>query len=322
MKIKINNKGIALVFVLWVLVILSVIVGQFCYSMRNEVKTAGFIKNESQAYYIANAGIVTGLEKFAKGEISGKQQEENNDLIWRINADITPKAFGNGMYKIKIGNESGKVNLNYADEPLLKILFTSIGVDKDESKVIVDSILDWRDRDTLHRLNGAENNYYQSLPQPYECRDNFFRYTDELLYVRGMTRKIYYGGLKDYISVSIISDRKKRFQRKHININAVPIELLKLLPGITVEAVENIISYRKEKDIVNQQELIKITGSVIDRSIRKYIDYQYNRFYSLDIEAWTQDKDFRQRIQVMVEKIPKKGREYKIVKWIDSVAEY
>ena len=61
--------------------------------------------------------------------------------------------------------------------------------------------MDWRDKDNLHRLNGAEDDYYLSLPQPYKCKNGDFTSIEELLLVRGVTPEIFYGGLKDMVAV-------------------------------------------------------------------------------------------------------------------------
>lgn len=306
---------------LWVLVILSVIAGQFCFSMKNEVESARLIKDEAQAYYIANAGIVEGLKKIIDDEITkgvkGKDiKEEDQNLTWRVNTVIEPQLFANGTYTINIGNESGKVNLNYASGELLRILFSSLKLDKDQCNIIADSILDWRDNDALHRLNGAENDYYKSLAEPYKCRDGFFRYKDELLLVRGITKELYYNkGLKDFISIVISPESAKG----RININAVPLELLKILPGMSSEAVADIVNFRKKKDITSLQNLSTVLGFPVPPELGKNIDYNYNKFYTFDVKGKTDNGFVNHRIRVLVKKNKSEDSGYKIVQWIDSV---
>lgn len=294
--------------------------------MRNEVKAAGLIKGESQAYYIAAAGIYAGLEKFFQDKTGNTPKEEGEDQIWRVGADITAQPFGNGSYKLRIENESGKVNLNYADRELLKMLFSSLGVEEAESETIVDSILDWRDTDSLYRLYGAENDYYQSLPKPYKCRDGFFRYVDEILLVRGITRELYDKGLKDFISVVMISDVKTKgrnsMNKGLLNINAVPEALLKILPGMTPEALEGLVDFRRTKDISSLQDLIGILGPEPATGLQKFIDYHPNRFYTFEAEGRTRHDETRQTIRVMVQEMPLTEKRFRIVQWIDSVSEY
>ena len=44
-----------------------------------------------------------------------------------------------------------------------------------------DAIIDWRDSDDLHRLHGAEDEYYMKLPEPYHAKNGPFDSVDELL---------------------------------------------------------------------------------------------------------------------------------------------
>ena len=65
------------------------------------------------------------------------------------------------------------------------------GADRD---TVIDSILDWRDSNRDHRLNGAEEDYYRGLDPPYSCKDGPFDVVEELLLVRGVTPELFAGG--------------------------------------------------------------------------------------------------------------------------------
>lgn len=56
-----------------------------------------------------------------------------------------------------------------------------------------DSILDWMDEDQVSRELGAESAYYQELDQPYDCRNGLPESLPELLFVKGVTREMFYG---------------------------------------------------------------------------------------------------------------------------------
>jgi general secretion pathway protein K len=70
---------------------------------------------------------------------------------------------------------------------------TNLGVEGEARDIIVDSILDWRDADDFYRIHGAENDYYQSLKEPYRCKNGNFDSIEELLLVRGITPALFYG---------------------------------------------------------------------------------------------------------------------------------
>jgi hypothetical protein len=55
------------------------------------------------------------------------------------------------------------------------------------------SIMDWIDADDNVERDGAENEYYLSLPEPYYCKNANFETVEELLMVREVYRDMLYG---------------------------------------------------------------------------------------------------------------------------------
>src|SRR5207247_1078297 len=58
---------------------------------------------------------------------------------------------------------------------------------------IANSILDWMDPDDEPRSNGAENDYYQTLPNPYRAKNGPLDTIEELLLVKGVTPQLLFG---------------------------------------------------------------------------------------------------------------------------------
>jgi general secretion pathway protein K len=112
----------------------------------------------------------------------------------------------NGYYTIGITNEAGKVDINTTSELILRNLLLNLGLDLDKADIIVDSVMDWKDPDDLHRLHGAEDDYYISLPNPYKTKNANFETLEELLLVKGMTPEILLDegkkGIIDFLTVN------------------------------------------------------------------------------------------------------------------------
>ncbi|MBT9438408.1 MAG: hypothetical protein GAS50_04355 [Desulfobacterales bacterium] len=70
-----NENGIALFLVLWVLTLLSVIVGEFCHAMRTEVNITRNFKEETQSYYIAMAGVNRSIAELIRNKIMPQKAE-------------------------------------------------------------------------------------------------------------------------------------------------------------------------------------------------------------------------------------------------------
>lgn len=314
-KVVHTDSGVALVFVLWVIVILGVVAGQFCYSMRQEVNSARYRKDAAEAYYIAYAGISAVLHAVGDPDLEIGKKE------FRVNIPSQPVVFAGGSYQLALGNESGKVNINYADRDLLKFLLDAFNLEEADRDVIIDSILDWRDKDALHRMNGAENDYYMSLASPYRCRDGLFRSVDELLRVRGVTEELYYRGLKDLVSVVIINSSKKDDNkgRGRININAASPEMLSLFLGMTPQAIEKFYAARMEKDIDGFSALVSGAGITVPAAVRKYIGFENNRYFTVESTGRTGEGLSPQIIRAMVRTIKTNEKGVTIVQWLDNV---
>lgn len=212
-----NNRGVALMMVLWIMVFLTVIVTEFAFSMRTEVNITRNFKEEVQSYYLARAGIALALAEILSPEVQGDYAKEDQ-LVFKLKGEATgylaegenvptlsPQrdniSLGAGTVSYRIMDEDGKINLNSLmagteqhREILHDLLYKGAGMQMGtERDIIVDSILDWMDKDDLHKLNGVEDDYYQGLDPGYDCKDGPFDTVDELLLVQGITKKILYG---------------------------------------------------------------------------------------------------------------------------------
>lgn len=209
--------------VLWILVLLTALATEFAFSMRTEVNTTRNYKEDVESYFLAKAGINLAFAEIFQdarfhsihneyGFIFGKPQaqkttpeqeiqeppDEANEDFSIINRTGIP--LGSGTVSYRITDENGKANINRVTrETLVKILGAS-GIEIGENRdVIADSILDWIDKDNDHKLNGAENDYYQNLSPPYSAKNDFFDSIDELLKVRGITEEILHGTPEDEV---------------------------------------------------------------------------------------------------------------------------
>ena len=327
-----GESGVALFMVLWVLILLSVIVGEFCHAMRTEVNITRNFKDETQAYYIAEAGLYRAVAELIRDEVltgrlkSAKSEEEDGEIRWRVNAAIPVMEYGQGRYRVEIGNESGKVNINKAGPKLLSMMLNGLNLEDDHREVIVDSIRDWRDKDYFHRVNGAEDDYYLSLPEPYECRDSDFESVEELLLVRGMTPEIFYGGLSEMVTVYQDEEiesveagvQGEGFDFDRININAASPRMLLALPRMTEDIVRDIMLYREEKDFKSLMDVRVFLGSDIYGAIRLYITIETLPFYAIRSVGEIGGTRTKRAVRCLVQigRDLKKG--YRMIQWMDG----
>lgn len=84
-----------------------------------------------------------------------------------------------GEVRIQIVDEASFINLNSADQEQLE----AIGLTPEQ----VDSILDWRSPELEPRPEGAKDEFYNDLVEPYNARLLDFTSVDELLLVKGIS---------------------------------------------------------------------------------------------------------------------------------------
>jgi len=261
---KNSQEGIALLLVLWVLTILMVIVLAFSFMARTETSATLSFKDGIEKRFLAEAGIERGvMELFYRTLNKGQTVILEGLEVWKIDGTPYTGQLGEGSYTVRIVDESGKINLNQLTDDnaiILRQLLSNMGVQDDNVNIIVDSILDWKDPNKgLHRLNGAGDEYYESLPNPYEPKHANFDTLEELLLVKGMTPDILYGtadkgGLIDFLAVNpgnATQPNAANAAPALINVNAAPKEVLLAVPGITPEIASAIIGFRDTKEIQN-----------------------------------------------------------------------
>jgi type II secretory pathway component PulK len=208
-----GERGLALVIVLLVLSLLLAIVGEFATAMRLEGTTTLNFRANVAAAHLAEAGYQRALVELAANPVAVHLDEQTGLLVLRRAAVDVVKpptrqdiALGPGRFSYRITDERARINPNDAGPDRLDGLLRELGVEKENRDVILDSVQDWRDPNEEHRLNGAESDYYLALRVPYKSKNAPLDSVEELLQVRGVTPRIFYGtpetpGLIEYLTV-------------------------------------------------------------------------------------------------------------------------
>ena len=190
-----DRNGVAIVVVLWVVLVLSLLISGFAFTMHVETQVASFARKELKAEMLARSGIevarmqlILDLKSPTRAGFNALNQAwATNELLY-VNHEL-----GDGIYNVTVTDEEAKIPINSATDLQLKRLLDLLGVDPSDGDVIADSILDWRESGDLHRLNGAKNDYYQSLSPPYSAKNAPMDRVEELLLVRGVMPELFHG---------------------------------------------------------------------------------------------------------------------------------
>jgi general secretion pathway protein K len=321
--------------VLWVVAVLSVIVLEFCFAMRTEFQITKNYKEELEAYAMAEGGVERAiLELVYKWDSRVWQLRKSSKLeetppekrVWVTDGRPYPLSYDRGVCEVRVMSEAGKVNINLVSEQMLRKILENLGVDSERKEIIADSIMDWRDPDDLYRVNGAENDYYQSLKEPYFCKNGPLSSIEEMLLIRGITPDLFFGkkgkgeeeakeqriGLKDIFSIySPI---------QQIDINSAPAAVLRTALGIPAEMARKIVQAREENAFEHQGDLLQKVPELnpLMGQIGLMITYKtVTPYYTIESRAWNQEGGSKRGIKVIVKIAPTEKKNYKIIQWLD-----
>jgi general secretion pathway protein K len=226
-----RQKGFALVLVLWILSLLTIMAGSFALTMRREASVIDGIKSNAQAMAVAESGI-------ALAEMMMLVPDETRR--WPADGSIYQIDYANARVRVRLLSETGKIDLNKADEALLQALISQAPVDEGLRTGLVNAILDWRDEDDLVRMDGAEKAEYQNAGLSYRPRNKAFQSIEELQLVLGMNERIY-NWLQDLITVYS--------GQSTVNLQLASLEVLQVMPDMDEAVKEEYLQARRERAI-------------------------------------------------------------------------
>ena len=177
------ERGAALVLVLWLVVLMSAMVGAFALSARVEAMQASVLRSSGQAQEIARAGLEYALSRVQSGDPQTRWRADGRRYRW---------SWDGTQVDLRIVDESGKVDLNQADTALLVSLLHVLGAEAGQDQRLAGAIIDWRDADDLAQpVGGAEDGDYAAAGLPYGAKDMLFESLGELRLVLGMPSELY-----------------------------------------------------------------------------------------------------------------------------------
>jgi general secretion pathway protein K len=225
-----RERGLAFVLVLWVVAMLTILLGSFSLIARTENIQARHMFDTTQARYAAEAGLNLAAYELRK-----------SDPMLRWVGDGRPYTFGFGeaQVEVRITDESGKIDLNgmaQGDPTTIINLFMAQGVPQDKAESLAAAIKDWVDPDDETSLNGAEVSEYKGAGLSYGPANAPFNTVSELQQVLGMNYELY---TKVEPALTIYSGQQTP------NAQYAPLEALESMKDMTPECAQQIIQQRQ-----------------------------------------------------------------------------
>jgi len=223
-----EQRGIALVLALWLTILLTVIASGFAFSMRSETIAARNAVSAARARNAADGAVERTLFELSRPRMTDTWVADGTRRTWTEN-DIE--------FDVTAIDETSKIDLNFANEALLRGLMTAVGgLDDQAAAHVVDAILDWRDPDDAKRPNGAEEDDYRAAGLKYGPSNAAFETVGELARVLGITPDLY----------RRVADSLTVYSRQPgINPITASRNVLLALPGVSSEIVDEYLEQRR-----------------------------------------------------------------------------
>jgi type II secretory pathway component PulK len=184
--------GSILILTTWIIFLVAGIVLILGRAMRVEIAAAAnqvaalqanAIERAAEAYALAL--VVTEKDAvFTLSDTTFAAVPVGEGYFWLLR----PNYGDNAVSIVGIVDESSKIDVNRASQSTMQKL---PGVTSD----IAAAVVDWRDSNTEPETNGAEDQYYLALPEPYRTKNGPFETVEELLLVKGVTPELLFGRL-------------------------------------------------------------------------------------------------------------------------------
>ncbi|HEX4871918.1 MAG TPA: type II secretion system protein GspK [Nevskiaceae bacterium] len=202
----------------------------------------------------------------AEGELADAREQL---LFHLVTQPLTPLGFGEGPARLRIDGRAyayGRVRLSLQDErglislvqpdlPVLRRWLLQQGIADEQIEPLIDQLADYQDRDSLHRLQGAEAEAYAEagLPPP---RNDWPLAADELRNIPAWRAQ-----------PRLVEDPDRWFSVVRdgwLNPNTAPAAILLAMPGASPEGVRRLLDWREQQPLASAAQVLQLSGIVVD----------------------------------------------------------
>lgn len=266
-----SARGIALVQVLIIAIILSVFGLFISQSLKSQSHLAFSIQDSFDGVLqIENTKaqlIYTLLTERKNGRGS-----PTNSMAKKWNFFGKPFEVEQGV-KVTLQDLRSLISLNITNYTLASNVLASLGVNSDKRQEFLASLADWKDKDDLSRLNGAETSFYNSKGGAGP-RNGYLQSLSEVLYVKeadALTLEQW----EKYFSVQFVSDFNP--------LNAPELILKSLIRDESI--VEELLKLRNAGQL-NSLKFYQLTG--IDED--EFLSFTTGSAFRVNIEIEQDNK--------------------------------
>ncbi|HEX2952398.1 MAG TPA: hypothetical protein VHR47_00255 [Bacillota bacterium] len=185
-----NQRGSAVLIVLWVILIVSIIAMGIGYQLELDAAMTQEFKEEAQARESARS-----LFWWAVFQLQNDVDDVDTRDEFQFKVDDWRAEIGDIPGTLEIKDEGSRMNLNMASQSLLKEFFERL-----DCKDVIDPLIDWRDPDDQSLDGGTELSHYAEVNPDIKIRNGFLPVVQEFRKILG--GKDAWEKLKDRVTVA------------------------------------------------------------------------------------------------------------------------
>ncbi|HXT15693.1 MAG TPA: type II secretion system protein GspK [Gemmatimonadaceae bacterium] len=242
-----NRRGVALLAALWMVVAIATVALQFSIE-AHERRTVGILVSERGVQRALATGALALIEAKLDYALRVAPSGSNAQRLRSFDPWLDIDSIYTGTIQVdsidvevQAHDLGEQLNINQLTENDFQTFFSYLLKDYQKSTQLAQSIMDWRDADSIPRPNGAERDAYIKAEMLSLPTNSPFREVEELRDVMGMTPEIY-------------AEASPYFTTRGtglVNINTAPAAVLRVLPGMTDAILNTILQMRSQGRRIN-----------------------------------------------------------------------
>jgi general secretion pathway protein K len=236
------RRGVAMVTAIFLVVAIATVALQFSLDAK-ERRQLGLGASDRGRQRALAGGALKLLQAKLDYAVRIAQQNRGNQILRSSDPWLGIDSLYSGTYPVdsqavyvRAEDLGTKLNINNLSEDELKTFLAFVLNDYVVADGLAQSIMDWTDVDDIARLHGAEKDDYIKAGLLALPANAPFRDIEDLRFVKGMTPEIF----------AAISPYLTTLGNGLVNLNSAPIAVMKVLPGMTDQMMNTIVSLRSQ----------------------------------------------------------------------------
>jgi general secretion pathway protein K len=282
-----GERGLALVVVLWVVAASALMVSAFNAALRTNLRVEVAEKAGAERSALLWAGVDIAVARMLEKDPIAK---------WEAGATKHVATFAGRRLGITIADHSGRVDLNIADERLVRGLLAGAVGEGRTAEALTERLLDWRDADRDRRANGAEAGDYRAARLGWGPADGDFQTPQMLLRVLGADHAL---AKRLAPLITVYSSTGK------LNPKSAPGPALLAVPGMT-PALATLLAGMTP-------EALSTALNGPQRQFAEFLDASAGPVYSIEVSLEANAGEVAQGLEAVILLAPAGGLAYRLL---------